>query len=87
MPPKSGPIQAGSFGGFECSSELKEDVPFLNQVLTPSWNLLLDSSKSVQPQNDVQAIPRSLLLPQCILGIHKQLVCADMGHVWVGPGH
>jgi hypothetical protein len=30
MPPKGGPIQAGSFGGFECSYELKEDVPFLN---------------------------------------------------------
>ena len=39
MPPKSGRIQAGSFGGFEGSSELEEDVPFLTQALTPSWSL------------------------------------------------
>jgi len=50
MPPISGPIQAGSFGGFECSSELREDVPILNQVLTPSCIFLLDSSKPANPE-------------------------------------
>ena len=65
------PPKEGSFGGFECSSDLKKGVPFLNQVITPSWILFTRLELSLQPHNDTQTIPRSLLLPQCSLTAHK----------------